>query len=242
MINERRSHRTYQNALLASAMLMGVVLFGVRNAVPQDQVQERSFVVESTNSNDPVQIVGFRIGGSILSPTPGFKVEGRLSDPGVSFQATNEDWLEKASVIIRDVPNSKRTVMGIWISLFFPESYNGQVYVGTQLSVGHMSPPGMYDRNGRKIADTLDSPIAVAPGQTIEIPLGPKFEYLTGLFQIAGKRLSDMKECKVRIVAVYFTDGMKWGPGWFGRPDPDNPGRYIQIMPSEFYGYVPRNH
>jgi hypothetical protein len=208
---------------------------------PQDQTPERSFVIEDTRPNDPLQIVGFRVNGVILSPVPGFSVVGRTVNPGVSFQATDQAWLKGSSIVVRNVANDSRTVIGIWLSLFFPESYNGNTYVGAQISVGHVHPAGLYTRDGREIQDTTDPQIALLPGQTMEIPLGPRFEHLMDLFEKNGGAPSKMKVCKIRLSAAYFDDGTKWGPGWFGRPDPTNPGKYIQIMPSEFYGYRKRN-
>jgi len=43
-------------------------------------------------------------------------------------------------------------------------------------------------------------------------------------------QLGNYSKVMIRMTTVYFTDGTKWSPGYFGKPDPQHPGQYITIL------------
>jgi hypothetical protein len=56
----------------------------------QDKSLERSFLVDQSNSDDPVKIVGFTVNGSLIDTIRDFKTEGDIVYPVASVRATDE--------------------------------------------------------------------------------------------------------------------------------------------------------
>jgi hypothetical protein len=196
---------------------------------------ERSIAVDGTRPNDPLQIVGFKVDGKTVSPVANFMVEGRITRPGASFQATDEAWLRTSSVVVKNV--SKRTVMGIWMTLFFPEINDGNATVTDHIQIGNVAFSEMYTISGGRLHDTDNPPFLLSPGQTAEIPIGTNYVNTKALREKTSPTTIPTI-CLIRFSAVYFVDGMKWAPGVFARPDTDHPGQFIHIQPSEFYDYT----
>jgi hypothetical protein len=193
------------------------------NGLAQDSMMLRRFVFEDQLSNDPIQLVGFRVGGEMVGS-------------GTVFQASNEAWLRDSFMIVKNV--SKREAVHIVVFLFFPETGGSKPMVGDQIAVGVPPPEGQYTHEGKKLNYPEHSDVSLLPGQTLEVPLGPHFAGYSALIR-KTKPLEDLTVCHVRFVNVYFANGMKWSPNYFGRPDPDHVGQYIRILPSEFYEYHP---
>jgi hypothetical protein len=160
-----------------------------------------------------------------------------MVDAGTPFAATDEDWLQDSVMVVKNV--SKREVVEITLTLYFPEAGDAtHQMVADQVAVGTPPPQGIYTRAGKKLDYPAESSLSLGPGQTLEIPLGQHFAGNRKLLE-QRKALREFSTCRVRFAVVYFANGMKWGPGYFGRPDPDHLGQYIQMLPSEFYGYQP---
>ncbi len=154
------------------------------------------------------------------------------------FQASNEDWLQNSVMVVKNV--SKKEIVAIWVSIFFPESNESGPMVADQISLGNPPPEGMYSAKGEKIDHPVRAILSLLPGKTLDIPLGQNYEGYSNLLK-QRKTIESLTVCHVRMVNVYFSDGMKWSPGYFGRPDPDHIGKYIRILPSQFYEYHPQN-
>jgi hypothetical protein len=200
--------------------------FEARKLEAQSNPLTRSFTVEGTYPNDPLRILGFKVNGTIVKS-------------GASFSATDEAWLKTSSIVIKNV--SQKTVMGLWVFGFFPEGDDGHSGIGSQLSMGHAHPEELYHHKGGKLSDTSDPLLTLLPGQTMEFPLAPLSDYLQNILEIHKPFIAQgLTACRIRFVTAYFTDGMRWSPNWFKKLDPDNPGQYVEIKSSEFYGYDPQ--
>jgi hypothetical protein len=186
----------------------------------QSQLPARRFVLDGIHANDPIQAMGFR-------------VSGRLVKPGTDFQADDEEWLKTSSVIVRN--DSSRKIMGIWINLFFPEVGNDSGMVGDQVQIGNRASSEQNTKQGTRLHDNDYPSFSLLPGKTYEIPLGTNYEGASALrSRISAGAIPT--RCVVRFAAVYFTDGSKWAPGYFARPDLDHPGKFVVISPAEWWG------
>ena len=174
MFTQWDDYRICRNALTIAALTVGFFSCAVRTIVAQDQSSERSFVMEDTRPNDPLQIVGFSINGTTLRPIPGFSTEGRMVNPGVSFQATEEAWLKTSFVVVRNV--SKKTVSGIWITLLFPEFHDDKGIIADHVQIGNVAASEEHTISGRRIHETDNPSFTLLPGQTAEIHLGMNYD------------------------------------------------------------------
>jgi hypothetical protein len=123
---------------------------------------------------------------------------------------------------------NRKAVDGVWITLNFPESSVGN-YIQLGSSERRLRPSAELNPDPDKSAFTLNQ------GQILEVPLGANYEATKSVRDkqdLNGTRIS-----KVRIEMVFFSDGTAWTQGSFLRPDPNKPGKFIRICPSEFYAY-----
>jgi hypothetical protein len=220
-------HRTScQVATVAIALSTVFSHFGRFAVAAQSESEDRSFLIDQSNSGDPIKIVGFNVNDSTFTPVPDFKTENGVIFPGVSVQASDEAWLKNSSIEIQNV--NRKKVDGVWITITFAES-----------SVVNYIQLGSAKRRLRTSADTNPSPdksaFTLNQGQTLKVPLGADYE--------ATKSVRDKQNpngtrvAKVRIEMVFFLDGTAWTQGSFLRPDPNKPGKFIRVCPSEFYAY-----
>lgn len=219
--NARQAPHTTKRLLLFSICLAAGVCFALHTqpACAQYDPPLRTFVVDGVHSNDPVQIVGFR-------------VNGRVVKPGTQFQASEEDWLKDSTVIVKNV--SPREVTGIWVNLFFPEIDNGAATAADQVQVGNRAASETKTRTGTPVHDNDYPAFSLKPGQSYELSLGTNYEASEAHRQHLKPGVT-AKRCMVRFAAAYFRNGMKWAPGYFAKPDLDRPGEFIRISPIEFW-------
>lgn len=184
-----------------------------------DGEHARKFVLDSTFANDPVQIAGFRISGVTVGPNE-------------VFSATDEDWLRYSTAIVKN--RSNKEIVGVWITLSFPEIKDGDATVVDFVQIGNTASSEMYTPSGKRLHDN-DNPIfSVGPGEKALIPLGANYENTKSL-RLRANSSTTATICRVRLNLVYFRNGMKWSPGIFARPDPDHPGHFLAISATEFY-------
>lgn len=218
-------HRTsWQVVTVAAALVLLFSHFGRFNVAAQSEFEDRLFLIDQSSQDDPIKIAAFRVNGSTLTPVPDFKTENGVSFPGVSVQASDEAWLKNSSIEIQNV--NRKTIDGIWIAITFPES-----------SVVNYIELGSAERRLRTSPDTHASPDRSAftqnQWQTLKVPLAADYE--------ATKSVRDRQNpngtgvSKVRIEMVFFSNGTAWTPRSFLRPDPNKPGKFIRICPTEFY-------
>ena len=225
-----RVHSTLRQVAIVVTLSV-VASHGDRAAVAaQTESLERAFLIDQTSPEDPLKIVGFAVNGKTLNPVPDFRTENGVVFPGASFIATDEAWLKTSSVQIQNV--NKKTVDGIWITLNFPESG-----VANYIQIG--SAERRLGRSPQGNPGDESSVVSLNQRQKLDVPLGANYEATRSLRAHLGLNATTVG--KVRIEMVFFSDGTAWSQRAFLRPDPDRPGKFIRICPSEFYAYSPRN-
>jgi len=185
----------------------------------QAPMPSKSFVVSEPRSVDPIQVLGFRFNDKMVVPS-------------TKFASADESWLRDSVMVIRNV--SDRKAVAVQLFVYFPEADDGKSMVGDRIFLGNPPPSGMYTREGKKLDIPQNPEIDLLPGQTQDIPLGIHFAQYSKLVK-QRKEMQGINTCMVQFLNVYFADGTKWSPNYFGRPDPNHPGVYIQMTPEEFY-------
>jgi hypothetical protein len=206
-------------------VLLGIMITFMADAIgsaqvySQNMVPLRVFTLDGVHNNDPIQVIGFRVAGQVIKP-------------GVPIQASEEEWLKSSNLVVKNV--SDKEIIGIWINLFFPEVVDAKGMTGDQVQIGNRASSEKFTRQGSPLHDNDYPLFSLKPGQSYEIALGHNYEDTFSLRSRVNPIVIPRK-CIVRFAAVYFRNGMKWSPGYFGRPDPSRPGEFITITPSEFW-------
>ncbi len=199
--------------------LILLLVMGTHLAPAQGVATTRKFIQVSVDPSDPVKIEGFRVDGNVVTS-------------GQTFQATDEAWLRDASVIVSD--RSAKEVVGVWLTLYFPEIGDGKSTVVDHIQIGNVASSETHTLSGRPLHDNDNPPFSLLPGHLTAIRVGPNYENTKALRDRTRPSLIPTV-CQVMLSLVYFRDGTKWSPGVFSRPDPENPGKYVVIPASEFY-------
>ena len=205
---------------LAVLATLSVVVFDGDQAIiaAQSESTERSFLIDDSGPNDPVRVMGFTVDGSTLVPVPNFKTENGVVFSGVAIQANDLQWLKTSLIQIQNTIS--KTVDGVWITLYFPESN-----VATYVQVGSAERRLRQTKGENPGPDK--SPFSLAQGQKLDIPLGANYDATRSLRDRQSPNASTI--CRVRIEMVFFADGTAWTQGSFLRPDPDKPGKFIRM-------------
>ncbi len=141
---------------------------------------------------------------------------------------------------------SKKVIVGVWFTISFPESGEGNEIVRNSMHFG-THPPGVRNpRNGDELEHgpegvSLQSGLGknrrsgtrAAPGETMQLPLGRDIDVWKPLLAEKHPIETYTKE-QMQIDAVFFNDETVWAPGFFGRYDPRHPGHDQQITAAEF--------
>jgi hypothetical protein len=223
-------HVALRHVAMVVTLSMVVCMPNRQTVAAKNESENRTLLIDQSRLDDPMKIVGFTVNGTTLTPVPDFRTEDGVGVPGVSVQASDEAWLKNSFVQIQNV--NRKAVDGVWITLDFPEASVGN-FIQLGSSERRLFPSTEANAGPDKSALTLNQ------GQTLEVPLGANYE--------ATKSVRDKQSpngtsgAKVRIEMVFFSDGTAWTQGSFLRPDPNKPGKFIRICPSEFYAYSPRN-
>lgn len=212
---------------------LGASVFGMCAFAQQPQhiaSNDRTISVERERGNilDPARIVRYKIDGLELPPWP---------------QTTHigDNWLKNMSVVVRN--GSNKTIVAASVRVLFHGRNTARpayfpVYAATALQerhVGHLPEHQLYDRSGKKLTQLAGEPIAIRPGQELDIPVAPDSEALRKLIE-EQMPVSSVTTCGFSITSVYFDDGTKWSYGGFYRPDLATPGKYVRISFQEFSG------
>ena len=211
--------------------LLTTALFALLATNPQlaqiaDTPQPSTISLDGTRKSDPVSTVDFLIRG---------KEGWQRVAPAKPFVPKDPLWIPHTTLEIQNV--SGKTIVGIWASLFFPEADNGISQVATQVHVGARPPQAQYNKDGEHLLPNADVPLALKTEDTWQIPLGTEYKNIKSLLD--ERRQLPYTQMKVEFNTVYFSDGTKWSPGYYGKPDPNRLGKYIEITPNDFYASAP---
>lgn len=131
----------------------------------------------------------------------------------------NSDWLSRTSFQIENV--SGKSIVYLRINVWFPETTTSGPVMIYPLTFGQ--------RPGSKFQNT-DS-FLLTSGDTVDIPLSPKYSDIS---RFVGHRhlIGTIHKIQFQVSFIVFDDGTAWSVGTFMLQDPNDPNRYIPILPS----------
>lgn len=172
--------------------------------------------------------------------TPG--VRPYKSWEGKPFQA-GDDWVRNLAITIRNLSNKE--IVAASLNVYFPETGTGRgdsPVFGDVISLGRR--PAMYAKVGGTNTETLEPagtspPLHILPGQELTVPLAQYYPEIKQAVEQA-RPISNLSICNIVLQGVFFSDGTMWAHGHeFKKPDPNAPGRYIEMTADEFWARVP---
>jgi hypothetical protein len=156
-------------------------------------------------------------------------VDGKEVTSKRSFTAS-QDWIANTVIVARN--NSSKVLECLEFQVSFQE-FGGHF---SNYVVGHLPASARYDRAG-VLHEIPATPISIAPGATLRIPLNTYLDKLSRELQDINVAPPDAHVIQIGIINAYFDDGTRWQwdvPSRYSKPDPEHPGRWIDISPEEF--------
>ncbi len=189
-------------------------------AVAQDKgaANLRTTHIFPSHEHDPVAITRMMKGGAEIQPDKPFEA--------------GDDWLREISVVIKNV--SPRKIIYVSVGAHLPETGAGtseSPRVGGGNAAGQKPEHAVYSAlTGQRRPDIPTEPIDLEPNKELVLPIVAERDYaaIKSLIQ-AKQTLSSVRNCDVWVTTVYFSDGTKWAPASYWRPDEARPGKYVSI-------------
>lgn len=190
--------------------------------------------------NAPARIVQVLEGATDVTGAGRDPVTGHLYKPwtGKPFPA-GDDWIKNLVFVVKNFSNKK--VIAMDINMIFPDTGAGTMgspVSGSGITVGRKPEHALYNsRTGRK-AETKREPFSILPGQEVRIAVAPYYDPIKAAIE-AKQPTSTITTFRVSFVDFYFSDGTKFDPGGFWKPDPNRPGVYVRMTSDEWSTTTP---
>ncbi len=203
-LNYRVSHMLLLSAMLVLAFAYwGKKVSSTTNlAAISSQKKERK-IEKAFSSTPQVQISTVKSGKTVR------KMGEKFED--------DEDWLKKLSFQIQNT--SSKSIIYLSLNLNFPE---------TKSSGSMMSYPLNFGQRPNARFKTNNAPLLLKPGDTLQISVDESYDELIRFVEERHAR-TNLHEVQIEIGFIIFEDNTAWSAGMFYKPDPENPGRYINI-------------
>jgi len=232
-------------ALILSASV-GAVRATQEKSPTEGRAGMKTVRIEVPFPADPVRVIQVLEGDKDVTPGGRDPVTGRTYKRwnGKPFPA-DDDWLKKLIVVVKNVSN-KEIIAGS-VTVDVPQVGNeipgkDRMYVsdmGKTFYLGSVPEHALFTPDGRKVELPPAEPIRVMPGQEIRFALESHFDEMKEAMR-AGRSISSVTTCWVRLHYFYFADGTRWAPfSGFQKPDLSLPGRYEHIAADGFRGEKP---
>jgi hypothetical protein len=128
----------------------------------------------------------------------------------------NSDWLSRTSFQIVNV--SGKPMIYLKINVRFPETIESGSEMVYSISFGRR--PGLRFQNA--------PPFLFKPNDALDVPLGAKYSDISA-FVSSRRAIESMNKIQLEVSYIAFDDGSAWSVGTFMVPDPNDPGRYIDV-------------
>lgn len=179
------------------------------NVKPRQQAgpqgRNRKVVDQERNyANQPVEIVGLRIGGKMAELSEGVKVDAET------------EWLKGLSWEIKN--RSNKNILSIDLFVMFPDTQaNGPIFVC----------PMHYGNDPKVATESAALEPLLKPGDTARFAISDGM--YTGIKKHIESRMSlaEVNHVRVRPELIVFDDDTAWSMGEEMHRDPDKPSRWV---------------
>jgi len=201
MINRERLRTGLQLLLILANINLGAVY--VSGWTPGPQNNKKTIVSPPSIVKEPVAI--------------SIKHRGQHVEANQEFDG-DADWLKDVTLKLTNV--SDKTITYIAIHLIFPETATAE-----KSSTGlHQIELGVHPD-----VPSNRSPIALRPGDSMEVTLGNEYGDIKKLVEIRVS-IDKINTVTVRPQTALFNDGTMFFAGMLYRRDPNKPGKWITIQ------------
>jgi hypothetical protein len=228
--------RKYEVPALVVSMLFVCLLFGRHTAATGTLGTKAVGVDYLITDYDAVAVTKIAVASQPIHP--GLSAGARVDKPGTPFQA-DEDWIKNMSIFVQN--RTDKVMVCAELELFFPDTGSGsegQPVTGYTVTVGQRPDWSLYYRDGTRMTpDPTKKPLAVAPGQTVEVSLAGDIDDLQAAVE---RTLLFSKVTRVNIARenFYFEGGLRWAPAvGYSAPVLDHPGQYSTLAKTFFPGH-----
>ena len=189
--------------LAAVALKMAITSQPLRVGAALQQGQRKS-LEEAFSSNPIVRVTKLKVGPNVRQ----FKDEFDESD----------DWLKRFGLEIESMATKPITYLEV--NLNFPETKSSGPMMSYPVAVG-INPDSRVSAPAKK-------PLHLMPGETLAIGLDDDYDKLERFIRFRHS-MNQIRKAQVEVGFLVFDDGTAWIAGDFYRPDPNKPGRYINV-------------
>jgi hypothetical protein len=156
-------------------------------------------------------------------------VDGKEITSDQLFTAS-QNWIANTVIVARN--NTSKVLDAFEFQVSFQE-FGGR---SSNFVVGQLPASARVDREG-VLHEIPATPISVAPGATLQIPLKNYLDQFSRELQDINVTPLDAHILQIAPITGYFADGTRWqfaATHAYAKPDPDHPGKWIDITQSEF--------
>jgi hypothetical protein len=186
------------------------------------QLSDEKLIEISERPDELVEFGNLRVKNVQIAPSRKFSAASLAAKSG----RQSEDWLENLEFSVRN--KSDKQITYIQFELQFPDTgATGPLMVYREFGIGVHPKSGDILRGG---ASRNDKPLVLDPGDTTTVTLSA--EHLQRIKHFIGLRnlqLTDISKVVVKVLGVFFDDGLMWATGHYYRANPDAPGGYKRI-------------
>lgn len=168
------------------------------------QPDQRKSVEEAFSSNPQVRVNKLKIGPNGRQ----FNEEFDESD----------DWLKRFGLEIESI--ATKPITYIEVNLNFPETKASGNLMSFPIAIG-INPNSKPGAPAKKA-------LLLSPGEKLEITLDDDYDNLERFLQVRHS-MNQIRKAQLEVGFIVFDDGTAWIAGDFFRPDPNKPGRYLNV-------------
>lgn len=154
-------------------------------------------------------------------------------EPRVPFQA-GDNWLKDMSILLRN--RTDKTIDYLEIRSRFPEGGNGRTEPLTAYHIQLGQIPAVDRFNGKGEPMRVDpslKPLGLAPGGSLAVHFADYFDSIRAIVE-QKMPFEQVTRCIIHRGLTYFSDGLKWYNGFYERPNPDQPGKFL-FLPDDYF-------
>jgi hypothetical protein len=219
-------------------LLLMSILMSLR-AAAQDT---KTLLLDMPDSRDPVRIV------KVLEGTTELKSNGHQYPDRWAWEATfnaGDDWLKDLSIVIKNI--SQKKIVFVAVSCILYETGDWQAELAKHITVpvmgnasdvvGRRPDQALYSASlGRRLKPDTNTPsLELAAGQESTIAIENPDDYHALKSTVEEKLpMSNIAACNGGISQVFFEDGTQWSHHRYSRADLNEPGRWIEMSPTEW--------
>jgi len=224
-------------SIVAFSALVGLAAYRGPEAAAAQMRRQVEFPI--VNRMPPVVITKVTLGSVAVQAGRFVRPANTPPDPITPFLA-DDDWVQNLTVYLLNRTN--QTIVYADFTFSFPETtdWASRFRAGSGLVLGRIPQSAAFGDDGRPIHQPPEAqPILFRPGETMAIHLGDHIDRIKADVE-PTRPLAALTAIEVRLVGVFFADGLRWGPRYMTLDPRSHTWR--TMGPDYFPGDMNRNY